>query len=350
MLRAQAQRQVLKILRSAGNGSDREFVGSWKALTLAEFPGGRHFPLAPRRRVGVQFLLFFCQRYGILTRLFVALDCETTANRQPLPRLSKVYCWEESPATFGANELSDSEQGEYYEVLQGENLTLIALRYGFADHKPIYDHPNNADFKRIRPNPDVLHPGDRVFIPEVRPREESCQTEKCHWFVLKWPKKVLRITLEDSDGKAITDAPYEFTVDPPPPDWSSRVTLKGRLAASNRTLRGKTDSSGSLEEPVAVNAARARLKIGSLVWELAIGHLDPHKQTPDDRITGITGIQARLQNLGFYSGQVDGILGPRTTGAIRAFQRKYQPQMDPPDGICGQGTETLSILKEKHRS
>lgn len=250
--------------------------------------------------------------------------------------------------------MADSEQGEYYEVVQGENLTLIALRYGFADHKPIYDHPNNADFKSKRPNPDILHPGDRIFIPPVSLREESRPTEKCHWFVLKWPTKVLRITLEDSDGKHLADAPYELTVYPPPSDWSFRVTYKGRLYAQEKIFRGKTDSDGLLEHPVPVNAARARLKVGSSSWNLALGHLNPPdpKNTPDK---GITGIQARLKNLGFYSGEIDGIFGPRTKQAIGAFKAKHQPEKTKEQGDIDSSEtetlseETLSMLKDKHK-
>ena len=238
--------------------------------------------------------------------------------------------------------MSDSEQGEYYEVKQGENLTLIAVRNGFADHKPVYDHPNNADLKRIRPSPDILHPGDQVFIPKVRLREESGATEQCHCFVVKWPKKVLRITLQDSEGKAIANAAYQLVIEP-----SDGINHRDRRRRKRRlTYQGETNPQGLLEQPVPINAEHATLTVAELVWHVALGYLNPLEDTPDDTVSGV---QARLQNLGFYSGKIDGILGPRTKQAIRAFQRKYQPNMEPPDGICGPGTETLSILKEKHK-
>ena len=60
-----------------------------------------------------------------------------------------------------------------------------------------------------------------------------------------------------------------------------------------------------------------------LAFSLNIGHLNPaHKKTADDKDydDGISGIQMRLANLGFYSGELDGVLEAPTRDAIRYFQ------------------------------
>ena len=57
---------------------------------------------------------------------------------------------------------------QVHEVKQGECLSSIARRFGFRDWKKIYQHPMNADLRQKRPNPNVLHPGDRIFISEDR--------------------------------------------------------------------------------------------------------------------------------------------------------------------------------------
>jgi peptidoglycan hydrolase-like protein with peptidoglycan-binding domain len=73
---------------------------------------------------------------------------------------------------------------------------------------------------------------------------------------------------------------------------------------------------------------------------LKIGELSPIQDTDDE---GASGIQMRLRNLGFDPGPVDGIIGPCTTAAIRAFQQKHPP-LDV-DRICGPKT-TVRLLKE----
>jgi LysM domain len=54
-----------------------------------------------------------------------------------------------------------------YTVIRGDNLTKIAHRHGFRNWRAIYDHPDNAGFRRLRPNPNLIYPGDVVQIPET---------------------------------------------------------------------------------------------------------------------------------------------------------------------------------------
>jgi N-acetylmuramoyl-L-alanine amidase len=231
---------------------------------------------------------------------------------------------------------STPESGLYYEVQQGDNLSLIALIFGFKDHTAIYDHPKNTQLKAQRPNPDILFPGDMVFIPK-RVKEQPCATDKRWRFVRGRPKKILRIIVEDSEGTALSDSPYELAVDRTQP-------IPGRLEGSpQRTFRGNTGNAGLIEQAVPLNATRATLKVGSFVRDLQIGYLNPPEKTDDQ---GVSGIQARLANLGYDPGPIDGILGPRTEAAIRAFQAKHQPLKV--DGICG--PKTLAVLIRQHKS
>ncbi len=56
----------------------------------------------------------------------------------------------------------------YYEVAGGDTLLDIAVSFGFHSYKPIYNHPNNSEFRRKRPNPNLIHPGDVIYIPPTR--------------------------------------------------------------------------------------------------------------------------------------------------------------------------------------
>ena len=53
-----------------------------------------------------------------------------------------------------------------YTVVQDDNLTVIARRFGLRGWRAIYDHPWNSIFRRRRPNPDLIQPGDILYIPD----------------------------------------------------------------------------------------------------------------------------------------------------------------------------------------
>jgi hypothetical protein len=55
----------------------------------------------------------------------------------------------------------------------------------------------------------------------------------------------------------------------------------------------------------------------------------------------LTGVQFRLNALGFAAGPVDGIKGPRTDRAIRAFQSAYPPLVV--DGVPGRRTQAMLV-------
>lgn len=50
-------------------------------------------------------------------------------------------------------------------VVRGESLSLIARKYGVDSWRRLYDHPDNASFRMLRPNPNLIYPGDRIAIP-----------------------------------------------------------------------------------------------------------------------------------------------------------------------------------------
>ena len=52
-----------------------------------------------------------------------------------------------------------------YTVQRGDSLSAIAKRNGLRSWKEIYNDPENADFRKRRPNPNLIFPGDIVMIP-----------------------------------------------------------------------------------------------------------------------------------------------------------------------------------------
>jgi N-acetylmuramoyl-L-alanine amidase len=55
-----------------------------------------------------------------------------------------------------------------------------------------------------------------------------------------------------------------------------------------------------------------------------------------DDVATPSGLQARLNNLGFDCGDVDGVIGPKTETAIRGFQESEGLDVD---GIAGPQTQ-----------
>ena len=58
-----------------------------------------------------------------------------------------------------------SDKANVYTVASGDNFTLIARRFGFRNYQAIYDHELNSEFKKLRPDPNLIHPGDEIVIP-----------------------------------------------------------------------------------------------------------------------------------------------------------------------------------------
>lgn len=217
--------------------------------------------------------------------------------------------------------------GKTHTVKQGEYLSSIAKDYGFANWRTIYDHPQNADLRQRRPNPNVLLPGDKIYIPDKEAKKEASATEQQHQFQLTGAKNRVRIILRDHAGKPVTGEPYTLQV-------------------AGHEFKSTTKAGGLIDHPILRDAKSGTLKLDQkgLSWALKIGHLDP---VHDQRRTVISGIQARLNNLGFHCGKVDGILGPKTKTAIMRFQ-KVVLKRDEPDGEID--SETRDRLSNTHGS
>jgi len=187
-------------------------------------------------------------------------------------------------------------QGEYI-VQQGECISSIAKKSGhFRD--TIWNDSANTDLRNIRKDPNVLLAGDRLTVPPIRRKDEPGATEEHHRFRRKGEPEMLRVRLLDAFDKPRANEQYEIHY--------------------NGTFRtGTTDANGELKEEIPANAGDGKLIVGSERQEypLLFRKLDP--------ITEISGVQARLYNLGFDVGGIDGQLGPRTRAAICDFQAQH---------------------------
>jgi hypothetical protein len=239
---------------------------------------------------------------------------------------------------------------ENYTVRQGDHLSKIAKQYGFSDYHTIWDHPNNADLKQSRQNPNVLYPGDNLYVPDRELRTESRGTDQKHKFKAKKPNLKLRLVLEDMYEKPIAGAKCLLT-----------------LGGDSKQIT--TDGSGRIEQPIPADVHEGSLVIqddqtpfNDVQIPILVGNLDPVDQ--------ISGQIARLNNLGYFAGDPDkpegdssnskggcGCGGPDDTvsavippgtnqqflSAVEEFQCDHHLTVD---GICG--PQTQGALKKAH--
>lgn len=201
----------------------------------------------------------------------------------------------------------------------GDCLVNISKQEGFF-WETVWNHPENRELRQQRKHPNILKKGDRVCIPDRELKEESVATEQRHRFLLKGCTARFTLTLLDM-GQPRANEKYTLLVN-------------GRLQAE-----GSTNAEGTLNEQIPPDARRGLLLLGENREEITInfGGIDP--------IEEISGVQTRLQNLGFYDGEIDDELNPETVAAIAEFQHAVE--------LPGQGelnAETRQAMVEAHGS
>lgn len=184
--------------------------------------------------------------------------------------------------------------GEYV-VRKIDCLSRIAAEFG---HLPetIWTDPANERLREVRPNPEILLPGDRLHVPPLRPKQEPGAAETRNRFRRHGTPSSITLVLKHNDQPRANE-PY-------------------RLEIEGQVFEGVTDAQGQIIRPIPPGATRGRLRVGNDKREhdIQIGRLNP--------IEAVSGVQQRLNNLGFVCGEADGVVGPRTRQALTAFQEK----------------------------
>lgn len=197
----------------------------------------------------------------------------------------------ESPPGAIAGRDGAAGRGTWRRVQRGECLSSIAAETGHAVNT-IWNHDQNALLQARRRDPNVLHTGDAVFVPNLRQRTETAATDQRHKFRRIGVTTTIKVRVLGPNGPR---AGEPYTLDTP-----------------GGQQHGVTTADGYLEAAIPPRARRATLRIATDEYVLALGALDPLSET--------TGVQQRLNNLGFACGPVDGRLSPRTIGALNLFR------------------------------
>lgn len=213
-------------------------------------------------------------------------------------------------------------QGEHV-VRQGEDIHSIAWRYGI-DANELWEHDGNAALREQRRG-GVLLPGDLVTVPSPLERPSfRVSPGASHRFKAAVPGYNVHLRLDD--------------------DGTPRANVRYTADADGVTHEGSTDGEGNVSIPVrpatrfvilTLHLEDDRGEPYEEVMRLQLGGLDPSD--------GVTGMQARLRNLGHSPGAIDGEIGPRTRRAIQDFQR--EEGMEPTGEL---DDATRSRLDERH--
>ncbi len=204
-----------------------------------------------------------------------------------------------------------------YIVRPGDCMTSIATSHGHF-WQTLWDAPENADLKAAREDPNVLLTGDKVFIPELREKAESCAAESKHRFRRKGIPAMLRLRLLFGN--------------------QPRKDLKFTLKIDEVETKGVTDAQGRIEVPLPPMAREGTLVLhansGDERLSLELGAVEP--------VDCVVGVQQRLLNLGFdvdVTGEVDA----KTSLAVASFQG--QQGLEPSGRI---NTRLIESLERVH--
>jgi len=204
-------------------------------------------------------------------------------------------------------------------VEQGETLNRIARKYKFANSDDIYTHPDNIEFRKKRPNPNIIFPGDKVIIPSVPPLISMGNTNASYTFKVKRPViEKFRVKIQNAAGIA----------------WAGKRVV---LNIGGQSFDAPINSDGVIE----IDLPRGDESTGQLdvymdpeleepthKFEVQLGCLDP--------IDELSGVQARCNLLGFDCGVADGIMGSKTREGVKAFQEAHGLEVD---GVPGPMTK-----------
>lgn len=230
-------------------------------------------------------------------------------------------------------------------VGQDECIASIAKAHGLSP-ETIWNHPENAALRERRGDPNVLNPGDTVFVPERRERYEDRPTEQRHRFRRRGTPAKLRLQImtervaapdesgaagdsaggdraagrqepgrEGTDDDARDDQPSAWTEHEPRANVPYAVNVEGVWT------EGQTDEDGRLEVTIPPDARRGRLVLEpgterETVYPLALGRLNP--------VDTLSGVRQRLASLGHECEDLESETEDENLQAeLRWFQDKH---------------------------
>lgn len=181
-------------------------------------------------------------------------------------------------------------------VSEGDCMASIAEAHGFF-WQTLWDLPENAELKRVRRDPNVLLPGDRVTVPPLRIAAHAGAVDRRHRFRRRGVPEKLRMQFLDHESQPRAGIPFLADI-------------------HGQQIHGETDEQGYVEVWVSPRATRGWIELEPdpqrtlrELHHFDIGHLQP--------IDSPHGVLARLRALGLHS------TGQRLADALLELQRDH---------------------------
>lgn len=196
------------------------------------------------------------------------------------------------------------DEGRYIKAAQGDCITSLADENGFF-WETLWNHDQNKDLKEKRRNPNVLAPGDQVWVPALRKHEEPGATGQRHKFKKKGTPAVTRFCFK-KDGKPQANEPYVLDT------------------GEGAPIQGETDGEGMVILKVPPTAERATITVGTgkdaRMYKVQLGSMDP--------VETESGLRKRLRAIGCDPGsEAQDEDGSKLKQAIRKFQSKQKMKL-----------------------
>jgi hypothetical protein len=255
--------------------------------------------------------------------------------------------------------------GKTHKTEKCDHIVKIAEENKYYKWETVWDGNMKLRNSKDRHNPLLLFTGDKQFAgdeiklpPKGQPSFNHPLDKDGVYKVPKLVKLCLRLRILLANFTPAKGAAFELIVkdgktykgktddngcvkaggqDPEIPKTCTEATLYVQIKADDAKKGDKRTGGGEQKKDDAVSGDY-RLK-----WKLQIGRLNPLMEKAHTKYC-ISGVQQRLNNLGFYCGKIDGIKGPNTKLAIERFQSLFNLKVD---NIPGTG-ETQPKLAEVH--
>ncbi len=234
-------------------------------------------------------------------------------------------------------------------VVGNDYISRLAKNAGYKNWKTLWD--KNPELAAKRSNPFILfhgdsnNTGDVIKLPKPKKKESAKQTNAHHKFKAKSDQIHLRLRVVDENFDPLpADTKYSLyvtflygedlyplngagVIDVPILRDDAKATLFIEYQAEDENQQEPwpkvIQGVGAAAAPAPPPAPAPQTKPITVKFELAIGRLNPVlEQAPDAAC--VSGMQQRLNNIGFDAGRIDGVDDDDFKAAIRRFQRRFK--------------------------